>query len=86
MKVTLNLTTNLYSNPDKDGKQKIIKKDIRFQKTFDTHTINVAEYITERGKKSKTLCIITEGDKEYTCVDKFENVKKLISPIIVKGF
>lgn len=86
MKITLNLTTNLYSNPDKDGNQKVIKKDIRFQKTFDTHTINVSEYITVKGFKSKTLCIVIEGDKEYTCVGKFENIQKLISPTIITGF
>ena len=86
MKITLNLTTNLYSTPDDNGKQKIIKKDIRFQKTFDTHAINVSEYITAKGCKSKILCIVIEGDKEYTCVGKFENIKNLISPTVVKGF
>lgn len=86
MKITLTLLTNLYSEPDKNGNQKMIKKDIEFLKTFESNNINIQHYITPKGLISKKLCLVYEGDKDYLCKHKFEDLERLISPVKVKGY
>lgn len=87
MIVTLNLTTNIYGPPDMEtGKQKCIKRGVRYKKTFDTNQIAVQNYITTRGLISKTLSIVTHNGQEYVARHKFEELEALTKQVHITGF
>lgn len=86
MKITLELTSNIYGPPNGQGRQKCIKRDIRYKKTFDSHSIDISNYITSKGVVSKTLSIVVDKDKEYIVRMKFEELERLIKPVIVIGY
>lgn len=86
MRITLNLITNLYSTPDGKGRQKIIKRNIKFKKTFDTSTIQVQSLIDNKGNVSRTRSIVLEGDMSYTALHSFEELETIVTPTRVVGF
>lgn len=78
--IVLNTLVDIYSNADKSGKQKIIKKNVQCRRTFDTNSILVEEYIKPTGIISKKQCNVKEGDNYYRVNHSFEYVSKLINP------
>jgi len=86
MVITLDIITDIYSQPDKNGNQKLIKKNVKFKKTFDTNFIQVQHFIDTKGNISKKYSMVYEGDTAYKAVHKFEDVEKLIKPLKINGF
>ncbi len=86
MRITLNLKTNWYSMPDEEGKQKLVKRGVKYRKTFNSECINVQQYITAKGTPHKSMCLVFEGEKEFMVNHSFEYVEGLIKPIEVVGF
>lgn len=86
MVVTLDIVTDIFSEPDKAGKQKIIKRNLKIKKTFDTNFIRAGHFIDNKGNISKKYCTIYEGDLSYKAAHKFEDVEKLLSPVKIRGF
>ena len=75
------------SEPDKNGKQKLIKKDIQQRVILDTDKIVPFEYINDRGNVVKKKCTIKVDNTEYhVLLYPYEKLKKLRLPIEVKGF
>lgn len=88
MIVVLKTLVDIYSKPDKTGKQKIIKKNVQCRRTFDTNSILVEEHIKENGEINKKQCNVKEGDNYYRVAHSFEYVSKLIDPpkLFIKGY
>lgn len=87
MVIVLNCITDVYSVPDnKTGKQKIIKKNVKFKKSFETNNIQIQSYIDLRGNLSTKYTMINEGEQSYKALHKFEDVERLILPVKIKGF
>lgn len=86
MVVTLNLQTDVYSLPDKNGRQKLLKKNVIYKKTFDTCNLQVQHFIDGKGNISKKYCMVYEGDTGYKAIHKFEELEKLVTPVKIKGF
>lgn len=86
MVITLNLTTDVYSQPDKKGNQRIIKKGVKFKKTFDTNNIQVQNYIDAKGNISSKYSMVFEGEQGYKALHKFEELERLVSPLKIRGF
>ncbi len=86
MMIVLTLATDVYSQPDKLGRQRIIKRNVKFKKSFDTNQIHIQHFIDNKGLISNKYSVICEGDKEYKAICKFEELEKLMLPIKIKGF
>lgn len=86
MVVTLDIITDIYSLPDKNGNQKLIKRNLKYKKTFDTNFMQVQHFIDTKGNISKKYCLINEGDSSYKAAHKFEEIEKLVRPMKINGF
>lgn len=86
MVITLEVITDIYSQPDKLGKRKLIKRNVKYNKTFDTNFLHVQHLIDTKGNLSKKYCIVLEGENSYKVNHKFDFVEKLIKPLKIKGF
>lgn len=86
MRITLNISFDAYSKPDAKGKCKLVKRGVVIKKQFDTSSILVNQYIDDKGRVSKKFCEIKDGDLVYKAVHQFNEIEKLINPVIVKGF
>lgn len=86
MVVTLNCLTDVYGKPNKEGIQKVIKRNIVFKKQFESNQILVEQYLNTKGEVSKKWCAITLGDTYYRIAHKFEDVKQLTEPMKIRGF
>jgi len=86
MVVTLELIRDVYTLPDAKGKQKCIKRNVKYNKTFDTNFIQAEHFIDSRGNISKKYCLVYEGDNAFKANHKFEYVEKLIKPLKINGF
>lgn len=86
MVITLELIRDVYSQPDLKGKQKCIKKNLKYKKTFDTNFIQVEHFIDAKGNVSKKYCLVCEGENLFKANHKFEYLEKLIKPLKINGF
>ena len=86
MIVTLNLVTSLFAPPDVDGKQKCIKRNVSYKRTFNTNEITIGHYITSKGKISKTMSIIYTGNQELVAKHRFEYLEGLTKQVHITGF
>lgn len=87
MVIILNCHTDVYSQPDmKTGKQKLIKKNVIFKKSFETNNITIQHYIDQKGNISKKYSMVYEGDQGYRTIHKFEELEKLVAPLKIKGY
>lgn len=74
------------SNPDKNGRQKVVKRSLKFRKSFNTENISVQDYIDNKGVISKRYCTVNEGELSYKAAHSFNYVNNLIQPIKFRGF
>ncbi len=72
--------------PDEEGNQKLVKRGVKYKKTFNSESINVQQYITYKGTPHKSMCLVFEEGKEYMCGHSFEYVERMIKPIEIVGF
>lgn len=87
MIIILNCIEDIYSSPDvKTGKQKLIKKNVKYQKSFETNIMSIQNFIDSKGNISKKYSIVLEGERAYKTIHKFEELKRMVSPIKVEGF
>jgi len=86
MKITLQVLNDIYGKPDKNGKQKLIKRNVQSKKQFESTEILIEEYMNSKGKPSKRWCMI-KSDGEYFKVNhKYEEMERITGHIEVKGF
>jgi hypothetical protein len=86
MIITLDIITNIYSVPDEQGNQKLIKRGLVYKKQFNTCGILAEEYITQRGEISKKVCTVREGENFYQVKKSFDEMQKLIDNVHITGF
>ena len=87
MLITLKILTDVYTEPDKNGNTKLIKRNIEYLKQFDSNHITIEQYIIPKTAKiSKKYCIVKEDDKYYKANHKFEDLLKLNTHTEIKGF
>ena len=77
MKITLQVLNDIYSKPDKNGKQKLIKRNVQSKKQFESTEILIEEYMNSKGTPSKRWCMI-KSDGEYFKVNhKYEEMERI---------
>jgi hypothetical protein len=86
MVISLRVLTDIYTQPDKNGNSKLIKKDVEYKKMFETNGLLAEHYLSKKGVPSKRWCLVKEGDSYFRLNHKFEEIEKLIKPVEVKGF
>lgn len=94
MVITLNLISDIYGQPDPNtGQQPIIKKNVKYKKTFESTLIQVSSYIGKDGNILKSYCTVHEGQDSYKAICTFDRLEKIIkAPVkevkrtIFKGF
>ncbi len=87
MLITLKILCDLYTEPNKNGVSKLIKKDVEYLKQFDTTRITVEQYVNAKTAKIiKKYCLVIDNDKCYKANHRFEDLVKLDRHIEIKGF
>lgn len=77
---------DIYSQPDKSGKQKLIKRNCIYLKQFETHEIKIEQYVNSKGIVSNKWSNVREGENFFRVAHSFEELEKMMSPIEFKGF
>lgn len=83
---------DIYSQPDKSGQQKLIKKNLISSIVLDTNNIQLQEFINNKGKIIKNKCTVKYGNDYYILNHSYKEVKELVfkselqNPIVVTGF
>ena len=79
MKYELEVISDIVSNPDKNGKTKIIKKDDLIKKIFDLEASEIEEYVEPRnGKHIKKYSVIYLNNVSYKINKPYEELKYLV--------
>jgi hypothetical protein len=86
MIVTLEILSDVYTKPDKNGIQKLIKRNVISKKQFESSQILAEQHITSKGIISKKWCNIKSGEDYFRVNHKFEEIEKLTGHIKVEGF
>ena len=68
------------------GKQKCIKRNVIYKKTFNTNEIGVQNYITTKGKISKRLSVVTCNGQDYVAKHSFKELEALTKQVHITGF
>lgn len=85
--IILKTLVDIYKPITFEGEQpKLIKRNVEYLKTFESHNITVENYIKPNGTISKIWSNVKEGDNYYRVKHSFDYIYKLISPIKIKGF
>lgn len=85
---------DIYTPPDKTGKQNLIKKGFISKILLETNLIIPLEFINERGKIVKNKCTIKYNTDYYILNHPYEKIKNIIlkeevgypEKITIKGF
>lgn len=86
MVIILDCHTDVYSSPDRTGKQKLIKKNVQFKKSFESNNITIQHFIDSKGNLSKKYSMVFEGPEGFKVNKKFEELERLVSPVKIEGF
>jgi len=86
MVITLRCLTDIYSKPNKEGVQKITKRNVEFKKQFESSMILIEQHINSKGTPSKKWCTVKMGEEYFRVNHKFEELEKLNSHMTVRGF
>lgn len=76
----------MYSLPDKNGNQKLMKRNVVYKKQFETTSMHVEQHITKDGTISKKWCNLKVNDEFFRLNHRFEDIEKLTQPIKIEGF
>jgi oligoribonuclease (3'-5' exoribonuclease) len=85
------ILSDLYSEPDKEGKQKIIKRSIISRMLINTEDINfIEELVNKNGKIVKNCCIMKVNNDSYRIKHSYDEIKEFlhynITAVSIKGF
>ncbi len=70
---------DIYSDPDKDGKQILIKKNVVKRKSINLNDIKSIEEISnDKGKVMKSMCIVEYEGKSIVVKHKYTDLHNLI--------
>jgi len=88
MIITLEILTDVYSTPDKNNKQKIIKKGVKYLKQFNTDNILIEQFINKNGTINSKVCTVKDGDNYYKVNYRFNKLSELTENkrVEIKGF
>lgn len=88
MEITLRFIIDIYSNPDKNGKQKVVKRNLKFKETVNTCDIKgIREYISGGGKIDKNKSVLIMEKEDLRTLDMpFEEAQYLKVSKTVLGF
>jgi hypothetical protein len=85
--IILNTLVDIYEpQVHPDIPPKLIKRNVKCRKSFDSHVIQTEEYIKPNGEISSKWCNIKEGESYYRVAHSFDYVHKLISPLYITGY
>lgn len=78
---------DLYDEPDEAGESKLIKKGIITKQLLELDELSISEVINNYGRIYKNRCLIQHRDLgQIMVMHKYNDIKELKQPIIVKGF
>lgn len=86
MILTLNCLTDIYSKPDKNGIQKLVKRNVNYKRQFDSNIITAEQYITAKGEISRKWCTVKNNEEYIRVNHSFEYIEKLTNQIVWNGF
>ncbi len=86
MIVSLPVVTDVLGKPDFEGFQKVVKKNIVYNKMFETRGLLAEEYITSRGNVSNRWCGVRYEGQYFIIRKSFSEIVKIINPVFVHGF
>jgi hypothetical protein len=86
MIITLKVLTDVAGKPDKEGKVKILKRNVQYLKQFESTGILAEQYVNSKGIPSKKWCFVKEGDTYYKVNHRFEDIERLTRHVTIKGF
>jgi len=74
------ILVDIWGPPDKEGKSKIIKKNILKRKSINLHDITSIEELTsDKGKILKNICMIECGEKQIVVKTSYSNIYNMVS-------
>ena len=80
MVTELKVLSDLYTLPDANGKQKLVKKNLITRLLVNTVDIRyVEEVINYKGKIVKGICAIKIGEESFRIKHSYESIKDLVS-------
>lgn len=80
MKKEFQILTDIYNEAGK-----CIKKDVTYNKLFETDEIGLENYIDSKGKVIVEYSGVIYRDKYYKVNIPYEQMKEYVSPLVVKG-
>ncbi len=88
MILTLNCLTDIYSKPNRDGIQKLVKRNVNYKRQFDSNVITAEQYITSKGEISRKWCMVKNNEEYIRVKHSFEELERLINPpqLFIKGY
>lgn len=85
--IILSTLVDIYKPVTREGEiPKLIKRNLKCKKSFESNAIHVEQYIKPNGEISKRWCNIKDGDSYYRIDHSFEYVSKLLSPLYISGY
>lgn len=88
MLIELTVVTDIYSNPDKLGKTRLVRKNVQYKKQFYTEQITLEQCLSKKGNVIKGYTIVKEGEAYFRVKGKYEVLDKTINKerMVIKGF
>lgn len=89
MKLELQVISDIMSNPNKEGRQKLIKKGALIRKIFDFEKDELEEYIEPKtGKQIKKYSSVCQNNIFYKINTPYEELKEIVlnNPRPILGF
>ncbi len=71
---------------EETGQPNIIKRNIRYKKTFEIEGLTHENYIDQKGNILKSYCNIYSNNQVYKVKHSYEYIGNLIKPIKIGGF
>lgn len=83
MRLEFNILSDVYSIPDNQGNQRIIKRNVLTRMYINTENIKyVEEMINSKGAVVKNNCLIKLDDGELKRLKhNYENIKNIVDPL-----
>jgi len=85
---TFRVKSDIYSQPDKEGNSKVIRKGMITKIELDTNSIRmVEEVVNSKGQISRTSCNLNTYDNiNIRVYEKYEECVKLVRSFRIIGF
>ena len=88
MIVVLNTLVDIYKQPTREGQvPKLVRRNVKCKKQFETQMFTVEQYIKPNGEISKQWCNVKDSDNNYYRIaHTFEYVEGLKETVYITGY